>query len=64
VTFTELAEHSARCLPTIRETKASIAQLSDRERTAFELTAAGYNGPEIGRSVPRSARRLRMLALR
>lgn len=42
---------AARVAASSAEAPASpgIALLSDRERTVFELTAAGYNGPEIGR---------------
>jgi len=45
----ELAEADAVASARSRARSASVDQLSDRERTVFELTAAGFNGPEIGR---------------
>jgi DNA-binding NarL/FixJ family response regulator len=45
----QLAEAQCAMSADDGKTATSIAHLSDRERTVFELTAAGYNGPEIGR---------------
>jgi two-component system response regulator NreC len=45
----ELAAASSEVAAQNEDTIATVARLSNRERTVFELTAAGFNGPEIGR---------------
>ncbi|MDB4892515.1 MAG: response regulator receiver [Gemmatimonadetes bacterium] len=45
----QLAAATGRAAEQGADTTESLAQLSDRERTVFELTATGFNGPEIGR---------------
>ncbi len=45
----ELAASEPRTSERNARASARFGQLSERERTVFELTAAGYNGPEIGR---------------
>jgi Response regulator containing a CheY-like receiver domain and an HTH DNA-binding domain len=47
----ELATHDEPLPPELAEARAWFGRLSDRERTVVDLTARGFNGPEIGRQL-------------
>ena len=47
----ELAAGADASPPSVSDSEVGFARLSDRERTVVDLTARGFNGPEIGRQL-------------